>query len=82
MRTGFLSKADAWHALNSSILESLEHPVVATAISQKGWEHIMTPSFELASLGKGVLVIFRGTSCVAQNLFRVSASSTRGAIKN
>jgi hypothetical protein len=43
MQTGFLSKADAWYALNMTILKTLEYPMVATTISEKLWEYIMAP---------------------------------------
>jgi hypothetical protein len=43
MRTGTLSKADAWYALNTTILKTLECPMAATMITEKEWEYIMAP---------------------------------------
>ena len=54
MRTGFLSKADAWYALNSSFLKTLEYPMVATTISQKSWEYIMSPILKVALPRSGI----------------------------
>ena len=54
MRTGFLSKADAWYALNSSILKTLEYPMVATTISRKSWEYIMAPILKVGLPRSGI----------------------------
>jgi hypothetical protein len=43
MRTGFLSKNDAWYAINTTILKTLEYPMMATTISEKEWEYILIP---------------------------------------
>ena len=43
MRTGFLSKNDAWYAINTTIMKTLEYPMTATTISEENWEHIMVP---------------------------------------
>ena len=43
MRTGFLSKNDAWYAINTTIMKTLEYPMTATTISENEWEEIMKP---------------------------------------
>jgi hypothetical protein len=43
MRTGYLSRNDAWYAINTTIMKTLEYPMTATTISEKDWEDIMVP---------------------------------------
>jgi hypothetical protein len=43
MRTGFLSKNDAWYAINTIIMKTLEYPMMATTISEMDREYIMVP---------------------------------------
>ena len=43
MRTGYLSKNDAWFALTATIMKTMEHPMTATALSEAEWEHVMAP---------------------------------------
>ncbi len=43
MRTGFLSKNDAWCAINTTVVKTLECPVTATTIGEEDWEHVMVP---------------------------------------
>jgi hypothetical protein len=43
MRTGFLSKNDAWYAITTTIMKTLEYPMTATTIRKKDWECIMIP---------------------------------------
>jgi hypothetical protein len=43
MRTGYLSKNDAWYAINTTIMKTLEYPMTATTIGEKDWESIMVP---------------------------------------
>jgi hypothetical protein len=54
MRTGCLSKADAWYALNSSLLPSLQYPMIATTISEKSWEYIMVPILRVGLPRSGI----------------------------
>jgi hypothetical protein len=35
MRTGYLSKNDAWYAINTTIMKTLEYPMTATTIGEK-----------------------------------------------
>jgi hypothetical protein len=43
MRTGYLSKNNAWYTINTTILKTLEYPMTATTISETEWEGIMVP---------------------------------------
>ena len=43
MRTGYLSRNDAWYAINTTIMKTLEYPMTATTISEAEWESIMVP---------------------------------------
>jgi hypothetical protein len=43
MRTGYLSKNDAWYAINTTIINTFEYPMTATTIRKKEWESIMVP---------------------------------------
>jgi hypothetical protein len=43
MRTGFVSKNDAWFSITTTIMKTLQYPMAATTISEKEWEHIMAP---------------------------------------
>jgi hypothetical protein len=43
MRTGYLRKNDAWYAINTTIMKTLEYPMTATTISEADWESIMVP---------------------------------------
>jgi hypothetical protein len=54
MRTGFFSKADAWYALNMTILKTLEYPMVATTITEKCWEYIMSPILQAGLPRSGI----------------------------
>ncbi len=43
MRTGYLSKNDAWYALTATIMKTMEYPMAAITLTEKNWEHIMVP---------------------------------------
>jgi hypothetical protein len=43
MRTGYLSKNNAWYAINTTIMKTLEYLMTATTISEAEWEDIMKP---------------------------------------
>jgi hypothetical protein len=38
-----LTKNNAWFAITSTIMLTLQYPMAATTISEKEWEHIMIP---------------------------------------
>ena len=43
IRTGLVNKWDAWYAINSTIMKTLEYPMIATTITEKEWDFIMRP---------------------------------------
>jgi hypothetical protein len=43
MRTGYLRKNDAWYAIKTTIMNTLEYCMTATTIKKKEWEYIMAP---------------------------------------
>jgi hypothetical protein len=43
MRTGYLSKNDAWYALTATIMKTLEYPMAAVTLNEREWNYIMTP---------------------------------------
>jgi hypothetical protein len=43
MRTGMLSKNDAWFALTAAILKTMQHPMAATTMTEKEWNHVVAP---------------------------------------
>ena len=40
---GFLTCDEAWHALNSTIIKTLEYPMEAISLSKAQCDYIMTP---------------------------------------
>jgi hypothetical protein len=44
--TGVLTKNDAWYALNTRIMKTMEYPIAAMRISRKQWDHVMAPILE------------------------------------
>jgi hypothetical protein len=46
---GVLTKSDAWYALNTAIMKTMEYPLAAIYLSQKQWDHdAMAPILEAA----------------------------------
>jgi hypothetical protein len=43
LRVCFIQPNDAWHAFITTIMKSLEYPMEATCIDEKGWDTIMKP---------------------------------------
>jgi hypothetical protein len=54
LRTGTLTQADAWYALNFTILKTLEYPMVATTMTKPEWDKIMSPLMAEALLASGM----------------------------
>jgi hypothetical protein len=44
--TGVLTKNDAWYALNTTIMKTMEYPMAAICLSLKQWDHVMAPILE------------------------------------
>lgn len=47
VRTKKLSKREAWHCLNSTIMKTIEYPLVATTFSRKQIDQIMQPILQV-----------------------------------
>jgi hypothetical protein len=43
LRTGTISKTDAWYAFTASFSKSIGYPTVATCITEDEWEEVMEP---------------------------------------
>jgi hypothetical protein len=43
IRTGFISRAESWYALKSTIMKTLEYRMEAISLSRKQWDYIMAP---------------------------------------
>ena len=43
VRTGVINKWDAWYAITSTIMKTLEYPMLATTITETEWDFIMQP---------------------------------------
>jgi hypothetical protein len=54
MRTGTISKEDAWLALSSTIWRSLSYPLAALLLSKQQWEAIMSPILRFCLPAMGV----------------------------
>ena len=50
IRTGSISREDAWLAVNSTIMKTLEYPMIAITLSKKQWDYIMSPILIYLSL--------------------------------
>jgi hypothetical protein len=46
IRTGVLTKNDAWYALNTTVMKTMEYPMAAICLSKKQWDHVMAPVLE------------------------------------
>jgi hypothetical protein len=43
MTKGFVNKFEAWHALKSTILMTLQYPLEILSLTQEQWQHILAP---------------------------------------
>ena len=43
IRTGFISRNEAWYALNSTIMKTFEYPMEAINLTKLQWDYIMAP---------------------------------------
>jgi hypothetical protein len=46
IRAGYLDREDAWYAINTTIMKSLEYPMMTTTISKREWNFILRPVLE------------------------------------
>ena len=43
MRTGFVSRSEAWIAIKSTTWKTLEYPMEAISLTQKQWDYVVSP---------------------------------------
>lgn len=55
IRTGFIQRDEAWHALNTTILKTLEYPMEAINLTRRQWDYVMAPLLQ-ATLPRSGLV--------------------------
>ena len=59
-RTDKPRPSDAWHALDSTIVKGLEHPLMATCLSEKQCAEVMAPALMAALPASGIQRRFPG----------------------
>jgi hypothetical protein len=55
VQAGDLSSSDAWHALNHTIMKTVEYPMMATYLSKVQCEKIMRPFLNAGLSASGVV---------------------------
>jgi hypothetical protein len=67
MRTGFLSKTDAWFALTATILKTMQYPMATTTMKESEWNqiiaHILHAGLPLAGIDNFPRDILYGPAC-------------------
>lgn len=58
IRTGFLQRDEAWHALHSTILKTLEYPMEAINLTKRQWEYVMAPLLQTTLPRSGIVRTF------------------------
>lgn len=58
IRTGFIQRDEAWHALNSTILKTLEYPMEAINLTKRQWDYIMVPLLQATLPRSGIVRTF------------------------
>ena len=58
VRTGFVTRDEAWHALNSTIMKTLEYPMEAISLNRKQWDYIMAPIVKAVLPRSGIVRSF------------------------
>jgi hypothetical protein len=43
IRTGMIQKDEAWQALHTTIMKTVEYPMPAINLSRRQWEYVMAP---------------------------------------
>jgi hypothetical protein len=43
IRTGFVTRNEAWYALNATIMKTFEYPMEAATLTKTQWDYIMSP---------------------------------------
>jgi hypothetical protein len=54
MQTGFLKKKDAWYALTSTIMKTMEYPMAVTTMKKQEWNYILAPIFQATLPRSGI----------------------------
>ena len=62
VRTGFVSKAEAWQALRSTIMKTLEYPMEAISLTKSQWDYIMAPILKPSFLALALFARSQETS--------------------
>ena len=58
IQTRSISREDAWLAVNSTIMKTLEYPMIAITLSKKQWDYIMSPILIYSLPKSGIVRIF------------------------
>jgi hypothetical protein len=54
IRTGRMTRTDAWYAFNFTIMKTLEYPMVATTLTEAEWNKVMSPLLAAALPTSGI----------------------------
>ena len=75
VRTGFVTRDEAWHALNTTIMKTLEYPMEAISLNRKHWDYIMAPILRAVLPRSGIVrsfprdVLYGPDSCSGLRVF-------------
>ena len=58
VRTGFLTREEAWHSLKSTIVKTLEYPMEAISLTKAHWDYIMVPILKSILPRSGIVRTF------------------------
>jgi hypothetical protein len=58
LRTGMIQRDEAWHALHSTILKTLEYPMDAINLTKKQWDYVMAPLLRVVLPRSGIARTF------------------------
>ena len=58
VRTGFLTRDEAWHSLKSTIVKTLEYPMEAISLTKDQWDYIMAPILKAILPRSGIVRTF------------------------
>jgi hypothetical protein len=54
IRTGRMTRTDAWYAFNFTVMKTLEYPMVATTLTEDEWNKVMSPLLAAALPTSGI----------------------------
>jgi hypothetical protein len=58
IRTGFVTRDEAWYSLKSTIMKTLEYPMEAISLTEKEWNYIMAPVLKTVLPKSGIVRTF------------------------